>query len=54
MGEFAQARDVGEFVAGAVARTEGRAADVDGVGTVLDGLDARSRRSRPGRTTDRR
>jgi hypothetical protein len=35
-----QALDLGQAVASLVARAEGRAADVDGIGTVVDGLDA--------------
>ena len=40
VGEIAQALDIGDIVAGAIAGPEGRAADVDGIGAVLDGLDA--------------
>ena len=39
MGEVAQARDIGDLVAGAVAGAEDRAADIDGIGAVPDGLD---------------
>ena len=34
-----QALEFAEFVARAGARAEGRAADVDGIGTVVDGFD---------------
>ena len=40
MGEIAQASDFGDIVAGAVAGAEGRPADIDGIGAVLDGFDA--------------
>jgi hypothetical protein len=40
VGVAAQALDVGQRVAGLVARAESRAADVHGIGAVVDGLDA--------------
>jgi hypothetical protein len=40
VGVAAQPFDIGHAVAGLVARTKTGAADVDGVGTVVDGLDA--------------
>ena len=40
MGVPGEAGDLGHRIAGAVARAEGRPADVHGVGAVLDRLDA--------------
>ena len=40
MGKIAQASDFGDIVAGAVTGTERRAADIDGIGAVLDRFDA--------------
>ena len=40
LGVAHEALDVGEAVSGLVARAEGRAADVDGISTVVDSLDA--------------
>ena len=40
VGEVTQAPDLGDIVAGAVAGAEGGAADIDGIGAVLDGFDA--------------
>ena len=40
VGEIAQASDFGDIVAGTITGTESRAADIDGVGAVLDRFDA--------------
>ena len=40
VGMFGEGRDLRDVVAGVGARAEGRAADIDGVGTMVDGLDA--------------
>lgn len=40
VGKIAQAFDIGDIVAGAVACTKSRAADIDSIGAVLDGFNA--------------
>jgi hypothetical protein len=35
-----QTRDVRHFIVGTLARAEGRAADIDRIGAVIDGFDA--------------